>query len=159
MAAASSAATDQIADYTDADDVLAALYNGAAEMFDDAGVMPTHLVVHADVWASLGQSKTAGGDYVFPYLAPSNAAGQMTGGAAVMNGNPLGLSLVVANDVGSGVGYLLYGPAVEVYEDRSRTGGIRVENPATASATIGLWGYIAADIIGAAPSKYALSLS
>lgn len=160
MTAAATTATDTIADWTDGDDVIAALYAGAAEMFGATGAMPTHLIVHSDVWGDLGQSKTAGGAYIFPYLNPSNAAGQMNG-AAVMTGNPLGLSLVVSNDAGSGNGYLLYGPALEVYEDRSRTGGIRVENPATASATIGLWGYIAADVIGyAAPatSNYVLGL-
>jgi len=160
MTAAATTATDTIADWTDGDDVIAALYAGAAEMFGATGAMPTHLIVHSDVWGDLGQSKTAGGAYIFPYLNPSNAAGQMNG-AAVMTGNPLGLSLVVSNDAGSGNGHLLYGPALEVYEDRSRTGGIRVENPATASATIGLWGYIAADVIGyAAPatSNYVLGL-
>lgn len=161
MTAAATSATDTIADWTDGDDVIAALYAGAAEMFGTTGAMPTHLIVHSDVWGELGQSKTAGGAYIFPYLNPSNAAGQMNG-AAVMTGNPLGLSLVVSNDVGSGNGYLLYGPALEVYEDRSRTGGIRVENPATASATIGVWGYLAADIIGFVPpstSNYVLLLN
>jgi hypothetical protein len=162
MTTAAKTAATTIADYTDGDEVVAGLYDGASEMFGATGAMPTHLIVHSDVWSQLGQAKTAGGAYIFPYLNPSNAAGQMTGGAAVMNGNPLGLSLIVANDVGSGNAVLLYGAALEVYEDRSRTGGIRVENPATASATIGLWGYIAADIIaqtGAATSDYALFLN
>lgn len=162
MTAASTTATDTVASWTDGDDVISALYNGAAEMFAATGAMPTHLIVHSDVWAELGQAKTANNDYVFPYLNPSNTAGQFASGAAVMNGNPLGLSLVVSNDVLSGTGYLLYGAALEVYEDRARTGGIRVENPATASATLGLWGYIAADIIGyAAPatSSYCLALA
>lgn len=161
MNLASTTATNTIASWTDGDDVIEALYDGAAEMFANTGAMPTHLIVHSDVWADLGQAKTATNDYIFPYLNPSNTAGQFNG-AAVMSGNPLGLSLIVSNDVASGVGYLLYGPALEVYEDRSRTGGIRVENPATASATLGLWGYIAADIIGyAAPatSDYVLNLT
>ena len=162
MTAAATTAADTVADYTDGDDVIAALYAGAAEMFGAGGVMPTHLVVHSDVWGELGQSKTASGQYIFPYLNPSNSAGQMNGGAAVMNGNPLGLSLIVSNDAGAGNAFLLYGPALEVYEDRSRTGGVRVENPATASATIGLWGYIAADVIGSVlptTSNYVLALS
>ena len=162
MANNSTGATDTIADFTDGDDVISGLYAGAAEMFGATGAMPTHLIINAETWGNLGQAKTAGGAYVFPYLNPSNAAGQMAG-AAVMSGNPLGLSLVVSNAVGNGdKAFLLYGPALEVYEDRSRTGGIRVENPATASATIGLWGYIAADLIGyasPATSMYALSLT
>lgn len=161
MTTAADNATTLITDYTDGDLVIAGLYDAAAEMFGNTGVMPTHLIVHSDVWGKLGQAKTAGGAYIFPYLNPSNAQGQFNG-AAVMSGNPLGLSLIVSNDVGAGNGFVLYGPALEVYEDRSRTGGIRVENPATASATIGLWGYIAADIIGysgAGTSQYALFLN
>lgn len=158
MMSYSAAATDTIADFTDGDDVIAALYNGAGQMRSATGVLPTHLIVSTSVWAQLGQSKTAGGAYIFPYLNPSNAAGQM-GGAAVMTGNPLGLSLVISDDMGAGdQAALLYGPALEVYEDRSRTGGIRVENPATASATLGLWGYIACELMSPMAGSYCLSL-
>ena len=159
MTAAATTATDLVASWVDGDDVIAALYSGSAEMFGLTGAMPTHLVVHSDVWAQLGQAVTATGAYIFPYLNPSNSAGQFQSGAAVMNGNPLGLSLVVSNDAGSGNGYLLYGPSVEVYEDRRS--GVRVENPSTASATLGLWGYIAAGVIGSTlptTSNYVLAL-
>jgi len=158
VAAANISATDTVADFTDGDDVIAALYNGAAEMRTATGVLPTHLIVSTDVWADLGQSKTAGGAYIFPYLNPSNAFGQM-GGAAVMTGNPLGLSLVISDDMGApSQACLAYGPAIEVYEDRSRTGGVRVENPASASATLGLWGYLGALVMPVAGSSYILSL-
>ncbi len=152
------AATDTVADFTDGDDVIAALYNGAGEMRSSTGVLPTHLIVSTSVWSQLGQSKTAGGAYIFPYLNPSNSAGQM-GGAAVMTGNPLGLSLIISDDLSAGDQALLaYGPAIEVYEDRSRTGGVRVENPATASATLGLWGYLGALVMPAPTNSYILSL-
>lgn len=154
-------ATDLIADYTDGDDVISALYNGAGELRSATGVLPTHLIVSTSVWAKLGQAVTATGQYIFPYLSPSNTAGQM-GGAAVLTGNPLGLSLIISDDIdcGSGPGdnaMLLYGPALEVYENRN--GAVRVENPATASATLGLWGYVAADLIGQNAPAYCLALN
>lgn len=158
IATASSTASTTISDPTDGDEVIAALYDGSAEMRDATGVLPTHLMISTSVWAKFGQAKDAGGNRIFPYLAPSNAAGTMNGAASLIM-NPLGLQLVVTNDLGASDQVMLaYAPAIEVYEDRSRTGGIRVENPATASATIGLWGYIAAGVIPFATSSYVLAL-
>jgi len=158
---ASDAATTQIADATDGDDVIAGLYDGAAQMRDTTGVLPTHLMVSTSVWAKFGQAKDAGGNRIFPYLGPINAAGTSVG-VANFGISPLGLNLVVTNDLGAGdQAMLVYGPAIEVYEDRSRTGGIRVENPATASATIGLWGYVGACVLSplaTATSSYVLYL-
>lgn len=147
IANASSSANTTIADATDGDEVIAALYDGAAQLRNATGVLPTHLLVSTSVWAKFGQAKDAGGNRIFPYLGPINAAGTSVG-VANFGISPLGLNLVVTNDLGAGEqAMLVYGPAVEVYEDRSRTGGIRVENPATASATLGLWGYIAAGVL------------
>jgi hypothetical protein len=144
---ASQAADTSIGDATNGDEVIAALYDGAAQMRDTTGVLPTHLMVSTSVWAKFGQAKDAGGNRIFPYLGPINAAGTSVG-VTNFGISPLGLNLVVTNDLGAGdQAMLVYGAAVEVYEDRSRTGGIRVENPATASATIGLWGYIGACVL------------
>jgi HK97 family phage prohead protease len=142
IANAADTATTTIATPTDGDEVIAALYDGAAEMRVATGVLPTHLIVSTDIWAQFGQAKDAGGNRIFPYLGPINAAGTSVG-VANFGISPLGLNLVVSDDVAATNGAtLVYAPALEVYEDRSRTGGIRVENPATASATIGLWGYM-----------------
>lgn len=142
---ATDVAVTTIADPTDGDEVIAALYDGAALMRTQTGVLPTHLLVNAATWAAFGQAKDAGGNRIFPFLGPINAAGTSVG-VTQFGISPLGLNLVVTEDIDYAAGdyqaTLLYGPAVEVYEDRSRTGGIRVENPATASATIGLWGYM-----------------
>lgn len=152
IANASQTANTTIANPTDGDDVIAALYDGAAQMRDTTGVLPTHLMVSTSVWAKFGQAKDAGGNRIFPYLGPVNAAGTSVG-VTQFGISPLGLNLVVTNDLGGGdQAMLVYGPAVEVYEDRSRTGGIRVENPATASATIGLWGYVGACVLSPIPA-------
>lgn len=156
--AASSAATTQIVTPTDGDEVIAALYDGAAEMRDATGTLPTHLMVSTSIWAAFGQAKDAGGNRIFPYLGPINAAGTSVG-VANFGISPLGLNLVVTNDLAAGdQAILVYGPAVEVYEDRSRTGGIRVENPATASATIGLWGYVGSAVMTPLAGDYGLKL-
>lgn len=161
IGSSSQSANTSITNATDGDEVIAALYDGAAQMRDGTGVLPTHLLVSTSVWAKFGQAKDAGGNRIFPYLGPINAAGTSVG-VANFGISPLGLNLVVTNDTGVGdQAILVYGPAVEVYEDRSRTGGIRVENPATASATIGLWGYLGACVLNplaSATSGYIISL-
>lgn len=147
---AAGAATTLITDPTDGDEVIASLYDTSAELRSATGELPTHIIVNSACWAKFGQAKDAGGNRIFPYLGPVNAAG-MSAGAATFGMSPLGLSLIVSDDIAFAAGnyqaLVLYAPAVEVYEDRSRTGGVRVENPATASATLGLWGYIAADVL------------
>ena len=168
VANAATNANDTVTTWTDADDVIAALYNGAAEMFNAVGVMPTHMLIDPTTWAELGQSQTAGGAYGFPYLSPSNAAGQAGGGAVAMSLNPLGLSLVAspgfatAGLIGTQA-YLLYAPAIEVYEGQSTQ--VRVDNPANATATLGVWNTFASMVmqtaVAPAPtiSPYVLSLT
>lgn len=157
VAAVASVASSVIVSPTDGDEVIAVLYDGAGEMFTNDGVMPDLLLVSQSFWSAFGQAKTATNDYIFPYLNPSNAAGQMTGGAAVMSGNPLGLRLVVSNNFADNA-YLIYSPAIEVYEDRTNLGGVRVDNPSTATSTLGVWGYMAAGVMPA-DSSYILELT
>lgn len=161
---ATATAGTNIGTITDGDEIIAALYDGSAEMRAATGVLPTHVIVNSKAWAAFGQAKDAGGNRIFPYLGPVNAAG-LSAGAGQFGISPLGLSLIVSDDIAYAAGdyqaTLVYGPAIEVYEDRSRTGGIRVENPATASATLGLWGYIGACVLSplqTAATGYALSL-
>ena len=130
---------------TNGDEILAALYDGAKQMFESEGVMPTHLFVSPDNWAGFGKAVTPGGDWVFPFLNPSNAAGQM-GGITTFAGNPLGIALVVSANFSSEA-YLAYAPAIEVYEDRTNLGGVRVDNPSTATTTLGVWGYFSPAVI------------
>lgn len=161
IALAGAQATTALVDPTDGDEVIAALYDGAAEMRQNTGVLPTHLIVSTGVWAKFGQAKDSGGNRIFPYLAPSNAAGTAAG-AASLTMNPLGLQLIISDAVdwtgnpGDDNAGLLYAPACEIYE--SRNNAVRVDNPSTASAQLGLWGYISADLMPAPATSYFLGL-
>lgn len=141
----SSAATAQVASWTDGDEVITDLYAAAAEIYSNFGRMPTHLIIKPSVWASVGAAKDSGGNRIFPYLGPSNAAGTLNG-ATTMTGNPLGLQLIVSDNwdltAGTANAMMLSASAVQVFEDAR--GALRVEQPATLSTRLAFRGYVAA---------------
>lgn len=137
-------ATATIADFTDGDEVITDLYLAAAEIKSATRMMPTHLIVTTSVWAKLGAAKDGSGSRIFPYLGPSNAAGTAAGVTSVTM-NPLGLSLIVSDDIAAPAtdgAIMLNNRVVEVYEDRR--GALRVESPSTLSTTLAFRGVIAA---------------
>jgi len=127
-----------ISDFTDGDEVITDLYLGAAEMKTGFGALPTHLLVSSDVWAAMGAAKDGGGNRIFPYIAPSNAAGTTPGGAVAYAMNPLGLTVVVDDALvvspATSAAVLFNARSYEVYQDIR--GGIRVEQPATLSTRV-----------------------
>ena len=141
----SSAATAQVTSWTDGDEVITDLYAAAAEIYSNFGRMPTHLIIKPSVWASVGAAKDSGGNRIFPYLGPSNAAGTLNG-ATTMTGNPLGLQLIVSDNwdltAGTANAMMLSASAVQVFEDAR--GALRVEQPATLSTRLAFRGYVAA---------------
>ena len=130
-------ATSTVTDFTDGDEVITDLYLAAAEMRANFGAMPTHLLVSSGVWAKLGSAKDSGGNRIFPYLGPSNAAGTAAG-VTSLTMNPLGLTLVVDDALvvapATEAAIVLNARAIEVYEDVR--GGIRVDQPATLSTRL-----------------------
>jgi hypothetical protein len=143
-----STATATISDFTDGDEVIEDLYLAAAEIKANMGEMPTHLIVSTDVWAKIGAAKDSGGNRIFPFLGPSNAAGTLNG-ATSLTGNPLGLSLIVSDDIvvspATSAAVIFNARAIECYEERR--GALRVENPSTLSTTLAFRGVFAvADI-------------
>ena len=137
-------ATATISDFTDGDEVIEDLYAAAAEILDNFGEMPTHLAVSPSVWSQLGAAKDSGGNRIFPYLGPSNAAGTAAGVTSVTM-NPLGLSLVVSTKFTGDQAIIFNASAIECYEERR--GALRVENPSTLSTTLAFRGVFAvADI-------------
>ena len=143
----SSNATSLVTSWDDGDDVISTLYAAAAEIYANFGRMPSHLMVNSEVWGRLGAAKDSGGNRIFPYLGPSNAAGTFNG-VTSLTGNPLGLSLIVSDDFGyavSGAGskaMMLSASAVNIFEDAR--GALRVEQPATLSTRLAFRGYVAA---------------
>jgi HK97 family phage prohead protease/HK97 family phage major capsid protein len=141
----SSLASATVTDWTDGDEVITDLYAAAAEIKENFGRMPTHLIIRSDVWASIGAAKDSGGNRIFPYLGPSNAAGTLNG-VGSLTGNPLGLSLIVSDDFGLTPGdrkaLMLSASCLNIFEDLR--GALRVEQPATLSTRLAFRGYVAA---------------
>lgn len=143
-----STATATIADFTDGDEVIEDLYLAAAEIKANLGLMPTHLIVSTDVWAKLGAAKDSGGNRIFPFLGPSNAAGTLNG-LTSLTGNPLGVQLIVSDDIvvapATSAAVLFNARSIECYEERR--GALRAESPSTLSTTLAFRGVFAvADI-------------
>lgn len=131
-----------IADWSDGDEFLDALYDGSATIGGAIDELPTHLFVSLDRWATLGKMKQANGDRLFPAIGPSNAAGTMTPAAY---SNQLGLSIVVSTQFATGTMILGNPIGVELYEQQR--GAIRVEQPATLSVRMAWRGYFAGLVI------------
>jgi HK97 family phage prohead protease len=144
-----------VTDYTDPVEVIADLYNAAAAIAAAGNYLPNALVVSPAMWAKLGSLVDADKRPLFPMNAPANGAGLLPGGVTAWNGNPLGLTLVVSNQVGAqAVGnktateysWLMNTRGVECYEQYK--GFLRNETQAgNLGVTIAVRGYFAAKII------------
>lgn len=150
-----------IQDFTDEAELIADLFLAAASIASTGNYLPNALVVGTTRWATLGGLVDGQGRPVFPQASPMNSVGQLSG-VVGWNGNPLGLQLVVSNQVGtqvvgqaSGGGYtaktaseyywLLNTRGVEVYEQQK--GLLRLENPDQLGVRIAYRGYFAAHVI------------
>lgn len=129
--------TDTIADWTDGDEILDAIYAASATIDAAIDELPTTIWVAPDRWATLGQAKAANGERLFPSLGPSNAAGQMNAGSFVAN--PAGLRLVVSNKLTTGTMIIGHPMGLELFEQSY--GALRVDQPATASVRLALVGF------------------
>jgi len=144
-----------ISDFTDEAEFIADIYTAAASMASTGNYLPNALVVGTTRWATLGSLVDGQGRAVFPQTAPINGIGQLAGGAAAWNGNPLGLQLVVSNQIGTQeIGtnkdaneyyWLINTRGIECYE--SYKGFIRDESAGTLGVTIAVRGYFAAHVV------------
>jgi hypothetical protein len=91
---------------------------------------------------------------IFPQTAPINGVGTLPGGATAWNGNPLGLQLVVSNQIttqsvqgNDAKDYLFLANArfMEVYEQQK--GAVSVEVPSTLGRQLSFRGYFASVIM------------
>ena len=85
---------------------------------------------------------------------PVNSVGTLPGGVTAFNGNPLGLNLVVSNQIGTqAIGnktakeyyWLMNSRGVEVYEQYK--GFLRDESVGTLGVTVAVRGYFAAHVV------------
>jgi HK97 family phage prohead protease len=150
-----------ISDFTDEVEFITDLYTAAASMASTGNYLPNALVVGTTRWASLGALVDGQGRPVFPQASPMNSVGTLSG-VVGWNGNPLGLQLVVSNQVGtqqvgaaSGGGYtaktaseyywLINTRGIECYE--SYKGFLRDENVSQLGVNISVRGYFAAVVV------------
>jgi hypothetical protein len=137
---------EPVADNTDPEDWIGAIYGAAKQISQSSNYLPTHMIVDPTAWSIVGKLTSTTGNPIFPMNAPINGIGTLPGGATSWNGNPLGLTLVVDKNLPAGACFVghLAGPAAgfEFYEQQK--GAISVEVPATLGRTIAFRGYAAA---------------
>ena len=135
----------EIADWTDGDEVLDALFDAAATIDGVIDELPTALMLSPDRWATLGKLKNANGDRIFVQVGPSNAAGTMTPNSFEVAG--LGLRAIVSNKFAANT-FIVGNPVgIELFE--ASKGLVRVDQPANASVRLAVRGYFASLVIEA----------
>ena len=142
-----------VTDWTDAEEVIEDLYLAAASIGEIGNYLPTHLLVSPTTWRALASLKDGENRPLFPQVGPMNAAGTMSG-AVAYNGNPLGLQLIVSNQVTTqAVGsqdakdfaFMFNARSVEVYEQQK--GAISIDVPSTLGRQVSFRGYFAPKVI------------
>lgn len=137
--------TDTITSWTDADEILDAMYDATVTIGAAIDELPTHLWVSPNRWATLGKAKFANGERMFPVVGPMNAAGTSSPGSYTIQG--LGLTVVVSPRFASNTAIIGSPVGIEHYEQNK--GILRVDVPETASVKVALRGYHANAIISA----------
>jgi HK97 family phage major capsid protein len=118
--------------------VIAALFEGANEVYTNSKRLPDTLWAAPDRWAWLGSLADGDGRQMFPSLNPMNAMGSLE--LTSFSGNPLGLRFVVDPNFASGVMVIGNSKFGEVYEQQA--GLLRVEQPSTWSVQVAVGGYM-----------------
>jgi len=154
LAAAVTNTQEVVTDLTDGEEIIQDLYLAASSIATAGNYLPNALVVSPAAWAKLGGAVDGQGRPLFPLAGPVNSAGALPQGTTGWNGNILGLTLVVSNQVGSqAVGnktaaeylWLLNTRGVEAYENYK--GFLRDEDPSKLGITLAVRGYFAAKVI------------
>jgi hypothetical protein len=154
VAAASTPNTSLISDFADDAEFIADLYTAAASMAETGNYLPNALVVAPKRWATLGSLVDGQGRPVFPQVAPLNGIGTIPGGVSSYNGNPLGLQLIVSNQItDQAIGtadaddfyHLINTRGIECYEQFK--GFLRDESVGTLGITIALRGYFSTVVV------------
>lgn len=143
-----------ITSFTDEEEFVRDLYLAAASMAEKGNYLPNALVVSPTRWASLGGLTDSTGRAVFPQASPISNIGTLPNGVTAWNGNPLGLNLVVSNQIkDQAIGnktakeyyWLINTRGIEVYEQYK--GFLREESVGSLAVTVAVRGYFAAHVV------------
>ena len=143
-----------VSDFTDAAEVIADLYTAAAAIATVGNYAPNVVIASPTMWAKLGGLTDLQGRPVFPQVNTITGLGTLPQGLAGYNGNPLGVQLIVSNQVGTqAVGnktateylWLMNSRAVECYENYK--GFIRSDLVANLGVQVTVRGYFAAEVM------------
>jgi HK97 family phage prohead protease len=143
-------------DLTDGEEIIADLYLAASEIAEVGNYLPNALLVAPKSWAKLGAAVDGQGRPLFPLAGPVNSAGALPQGTSGWNGNILGLTLIVSNQItdqaygtqdADDFLWVLNTRAIETYEQQK--GFLELRDPANLGVTISLRGYFAAAVLDA----------
>jgi HK97 family phage prohead protease len=156
LVAAMSAGNAITTDLTDGEEIIADLYLAASEIAEVGNYLPNALLVAPKTWAKLGAAVDGQGRPLFPLAGPVNSAGQLPQGTSGWNGNILGLTLIVSNQItdqafgtqdADDFLWVLNTRAIETYEQQK--GFLELRDPANLGVSISLRGYFAAAVLDA----------
>ena len=118
--------------------VIKALYDGAKAVYNATGQMPDTLWVSPDVWAALGSLSDTAKRPLFPYLGPTNAAGQM--GIDSLTANALGVRMVVSPQLTGNTMILGIAAYAEYYEQGPAQ--VSVSEPELLGVQLAVYAYV-----------------
>ena len=156
LVAAMSAGNAITTDLTDGEEIIADLYLAASEIAEVGNYLPNALLVAPKTWAKLGAAVDGQGRPLFPLAGPVNSAGALPQGTSGWNGNILGLTLIVSNQItdqaygtqdAEDFLWVLNTRAIETYEQQK--GFLELRDPANLGVSISLRGYFAAAVLDA----------
>ena len=137
--------TDTIADWTDADEVMTAIFTAANTIVSATGEMPTHIFCAPDRYKDLAILQSSAGQFLFPSLNPMNAYGRLD--ASSLAGTPAGLRLVVSPQFAAGKFVVGASSGIRLFEQRK--GAVMVDQPDTLTVRMAWRGYFATAFLDA----------
>lgn len=126
-----------LASNADSSTTIKAIYTAAANVFNVTGQLPTILAAGPLGWARLGGLSDTAGRQVFPFMGPTNAAGQQSADSFV--GNPVGLRLVVTPAITDDTFWIFNEFSLEAYEQT--IGQLSVVEPSVLGIQVAYAGY------------------
>jgi len=138
--------TDPITSWTDADEVLRAVYTASETIYTASGDRATHLFLAVDRFTDLAMLQSTAGDFLFPPVGPASAFGSLAANA--VTGDAARLTIVVSPMFTAGT-FIVGNPAgLRLFEQQK--GAVRVEQPSTLSVQLAWRGYFASTVLDSA---------